>query len=100
MTIQRVTRRVFVAALGGAAAWPLVLHAQPMPAQLRRVGMLMNNSTNDADALRREAIFAKAPDALGWKQGENVSLDVRWTEGDPSLMKRYAAELIGLQPKV
>ena len=60
----------------------------------------MNNSTNDADAVRREAIFAKALDALGWKQGENVSLDVRWTEGDPSLMKRYAAELVGLQPKV
>jgi ABC-type uncharacterized transport system substrate-binding protein len=99
--ILRVTRREFVAALGGAAgAWPFVLHAQPVPAQLRRVGVLMNNSTSDADALRREAIFAKALNALGWKQGENLSLDVRWSEGDRSLMKQYAAEIIGVQPNV
>ena len=46
----------------------------------------MNNSTNDADAVRHEAIFVKALDSLGWKQGQNLSLDVRWSEGDRTLI--------------
>jgi hypothetical protein len=53
-------RRTFMAGLGSAAAWPVVIHAQQTALQVRRVGVLMNNSTNDADAVRHEAIFAKA----------------------------------------
>ena len=67
-------RRTFIAGLGGAAVWPMLLHAQSGSAQVRRVGVLLNNSTNDADTLRHEAIFARTLEALGWRQGQNVVL--------------------------
>jgi putative ABC transport system substrate-binding protein len=58
----------------------------------------MNNSISDADAARREAIFAKNLEVFGWKEGQNLVLDVRWSEGDRNLMNRYATELVSRHP--
>jgi ABC-type uncharacterized transport system substrate-binding protein len=92
-------RREFIAGLSSAAAWPVVARAQ-QSGQVRRVGVLMNNSTGDAGSVKHEIIFAKELDALGWKEGKNLVLDVRWSAGDRTLMKRYAAELVALRPDV
>jgi ABC-type uncharacterized transport system substrate-binding protein len=92
-------RREFIAGFGTVAAiWPLALNAQQVPAQVRRVGVLMNNSTNDADAVSREAMFAKSLETLGWKQGKNLLLDVRWSEGNRGLMNQHATDLVSHRP--
>ena len=58
-------RREFIAALGGAAAWPLTARAQ-QPERMRRIGVLMNIAADDADAPVRVAAFAQGLQELGW----------------------------------
>jgi putative tryptophan/tyrosine transport system substrate-binding protein len=92
-------RREFIAALGGAAAWPLAARAQ-QPAQVPRVGLLMllpekdPQTRADRDALETELR------ALGWTLGQNIQLEYRWTGGDQTLMQKYAVELVGMSPDV
>jgi putative tryptophan/tyrosine transport system substrate-binding protein len=93
-------RREFVAFLVGATAWPRVSEAQQPSSRIRRVGVLMNNSPRDADAVRHEAIFAKTLEGLGWEDGRSITIDVRWSEGDRGLMKQLAMELIDRHPDV
>jgi hypothetical protein len=91
MAIWRIRWWKFVAALGSVLLWPVILHAQPSSAQGRRFGIPMNNSTNDADVVPREPIFANGLEKLGCKQGQNLILDVRWSAGDRTLMERYGS---------
>lgn len=46
------------------------------------------------------ASLIKGLGALGWREGENLRLDWRWTGGDPAPFDRYAAELVTLDPSV
>ena len=88
-------RRQFVKLIGGAAAaWPLAAQAQ----QMRRVGVLMNTAATDATPVSYVAAFVQALARLGWIEGQNIRIDVRWNAGDVALAKIYAAQLIGLQP--
>jgi putative tryptophan/tyrosine transport system substrate-binding protein len=92
-------RRDFITALAGAtAAWPVVVRAQPEP--LRRVAIFMDLAEQDQEGQARVAAFRKGLQDLGWTEGRNVKFDTRWTAGDPALMRRYAAELVGLAPEV
>jgi putative ABC transport system substrate-binding protein len=92
-------RREVIALLGGAAvAWPLAARAQP--ARLRRVGIFMDLAEQDQEGQSRVAAFHKGMQDHGWVEGRNVKFDIRWTGGDPSRMRRYAAELVGLAPEV
>ena len=77
MTILGVTRREFVAALGGAAAWPLVARAQ-QPERMRRIGVLMWQSADDPDAPGRVSAFVQGLQEHGWIIGMNVQIDYRW----------------------
>ncbi len=70
-------RRQFIAALGGAAAWPSGVRAQ-QPATVRRIGMLINLAEGDAEAKRRIAAFLKTLGELGWSEGKNIHVDYRW----------------------
>jgi putative tryptophan/tyrosine transport system substrate-binding protein len=93
-------RREFIAALGGAAAWPVVGRAQ-QSGGLRRIGVLMYVPENDPQGARFFAAFRQGLQELGWADGRNVRIDTRWTGGgDADLFRKYAAELVGLGPDV
>jgi putative ABC transport system substrate-binding protein len=92
-------RREFITLLGGAAvAWPLAARAQPAP--LRRVGIFMDLSEQDPEGQARVAAFRKGLQDLGWMEGRNVRFETRWTGGDPTRMRRLAAEIVSLTPEV
>jgi putative ABC transport system substrate-binding protein len=91
-------RREFIILLGGAAAaWPLSVRAQQAGA-MRRVGVLMNGAATEAEPQSYLAAFMQGIRSLGWVEGQNVRIDVRWNASDAMLSKIYAAQLIGLMP--
>jgi putative ABC transport system substrate-binding protein len=92
-------RREFIATLGAAIAWPLAARTQQAE-RLRRVGVFMDLAEKDAEGQARVTAFRKGLQDLGWTEGRNVRFDYRWTAGDPALMRRYAAEMVGLAPEV
>jgi putative tryptophan/tyrosine transport system substrate-binding protein len=89
-------RREFITLLGGAAAWPLSARAQAV----RRVGVLMNAAATDSNPQSYLAAFVQGLRQLGWTEGQNIRIDVRWNAGDAQLARIYAAQLIGLSPDV
>ena len=93
-------RREFISLIGSVAAtWPLAALAQPGE-QMRRIGVLMNRSESDPEGQARVATFRQAFEQLGWKEGRNVRIDVRWGEDKPDLERKCAAELVALAPEV
>src|SRR5262245_45232529 len=85
-------RRKFLATLGGAAAtWPLAARAQ-QSGGMRRIGVLMGAVESDPVRQSELAAFRGALAKLGWREGSNLGIEVRWG-GDPELCARYAAEL-------
>lgn len=90
-------RRGFITLLTGAAAWPLVGHAQ-QPERARRVGVLIGFSEKDRITQILVTAFAQALGRFGWVEGNNIRIDYRFAAGDPTLYKKYAAELVGLGP--
>ena len=93
-------RRNFIAVVGGAVvAWPLVVRAQ-QPNQQRRIGVLLNRSANDPQGQARLAAFQQGLQQLGWNDGQNVRIDVRWGEDKFEREHQYAAELVALTPDV
>ena len=97
MRIRSLRRREFIAALGGAAAWPLAGYAQ-QPEHTRRIGVLIAFRENDPDTQAYVTAFAQALARLGWIEGKNIRIDYRFAAGDPTLFKSHATELIGLSP--
>ena len=71
-------RREFIAALGGAAAWPLAAARAQQGARVRRIGVLVPNDENDSLAKARVSAFTQALAGLGWTDGRNVRMDLRW----------------------
>jgi putative tryptophan/tyrosine transport system substrate-binding protein len=98
MTVT-IGRRELLAAIGGVAvAWPLAGRAQ-QPNQVRRIGVLMGYAESDSDARAWYAAFREALQKLGWTEGRNTQIDTRWaTPDDAELMRRFAMELVALQP--
>jgi len=93
-------RREFIAGLGGAAAWPMTARAQ-QGQRVRRVGVLSSNDENDASARATLlAAFTRALAELGWTEGRNLRIDIRWTAGSIERARARAEELVGLQPDV
>jgi putative ABC transport system substrate-binding protein len=90
-------RRDFITLLGGAAAWPLAAGAQ-QGERVRRVGVLMNAPEGDPSYRSYAEAFAQALQRLGWREGKNLHLDVRWSAGDPERIGAYAMELAGTTP--
>jgi putative tryptophan/tyrosine transport system substrate-binding protein len=92
-------RREFIAALGGAAVWPVAAHAQ-QPERMRRVGVLVNTAADDPATQARYAAFLQGLQQLGWTDGRNVRIDARWAAGSAADTRKYAAELVALAPEV
>jgi putative tryptophan/tyrosine transport system substrate-binding protein len=90
-------RREFIAGLG-ATAWPVVAGAQRE--RVRRVGVLMAFDENDPVGKTFVSAFTPALAGLGWTDGRNVRMDLRWGGGDTNRVRALAQELVGLQPDI
>src|SRR5258708_15058044 len=100
MQFDELRRREFIALLGGAAAaWPLAARAQ-QPERMRRIGVLWNAAADDPESSRRRTAFVHGLQELGWTDGRNLRIDIRWAAGDADRIRRYAAELVALAPDV
>ena len=100
MQFGRLKRREFIAVLGGvAAAWPFAAHAQ-QPERMRRIGVLMSRAADDPQGQARRAAFLQALQQLGWSDGRDVQIVIRWHENDADRARRYAQELISLAPDI
>jgi len=85
--------------LGGAAAWSPTARAQQAE-RLRRIGVLLPATADDAEYQARVGAFLQALALLGWTIGRNVRIDTRWGAGNADDIRKYAAELVALAPDV
>ena len=92
-------RREFIGLLGGAATWPLAAPAQQSE-RMRRIGVLMNRTATDPEGRARLAAFQQGLQQLGWSDGRNIQIDIRWGEDNIDLERKFAAELVALAPDV
>src|SRR5262249_44836982 len=96
MTVT-IGRRELLAALGGAAAWPLAAHAQ-QGERTRRIGVLIQVAEGDPQARIEVATFLRGLQDLGWSEGRNLRIDTRWGGGGSERIRKYAAELVAIAP--
>ena len=93
-------RREFITLLGGAAAtWPTLAQAQQSE-HVRRIAVLMNRAPNDSEGQARLAALRQALQQLGWNEGRNVQIDIRYGEDNIDRERKYAAELLALSPDI
>ena len=89
-------RREFITLVCGAAAWPLTARAQ-QPNRMRLVGVLMAFAETDSAAQSWLAAFRAALAKLGWSEGSNLRIELRWN-ADPDKNRTFAKELVELRP--
>jgi putative ABC transport system substrate-binding protein len=65
---------------------------------MRRIGVLMGYPESDPEAEGWVAAFREGVQKLGWVEGHNIRIDIRWATADPELVQRFAKELVALQP--
>jgi ABC-type uncharacterized transport system substrate-binding protein len=92
-------RREFLTVLGGTALWPLSARAQ-QGNRVRRIGVLTPYDENDPLVKPGISAFTRALAGLGWTDGRNVRIDLRWGGGDINRIRALAQELVGLQPDI
>jgi putative ABC transport system substrate-binding protein len=98
MAIHIRRREAIFTLCGVAVAWPLAGRAQ-QPDRVRRIGVLMGYAESDSDAQAWYAAFREELQKLGWTEGRNTQIDTRWaTPADAGSMRRFAKELVALQP--
>jgi putative ABC transport system substrate-binding protein len=92
-------RREFITLIGGTlTAWPRAARAQ-QPERMRRIGVL-NSTGIEADRQAGVAVFKEVLHQLGWSDGRNVRVEVRWASADPAKARKDAEELVALQTDV
>jgi putative tryptophan/tyrosine transport system substrate-binding protein len=91
-------RREFITLVGGAAAtWPLAARAQ-QPDRMRLIGVLMGYAESDPAAQSEVAAFRVGLAKLGWTEGSNLRIELRWGAGDADKIGTFAKELVDLRP--
>jgi putative ABC transport system substrate-binding protein len=88
-------RRQFIKLLGGAA-WPLAARAQQSE-RPRHIGVLMAFSESDPEAQSWTGGFREDLAKLGWTEGHNIQIDIRWATADVESLERSAKQLVALQ---
>ncbi|MGA7331246.1 MAG: ABC transporter substrate binding protein, partial [Pseudolabrys sp.] len=84
--------------IGGAAAWPLTTYAQQPDGQ-PRIGVLMTVD-NGPDGQARLTAFRQGLQQLGWIEGRNIRIDIRWSGGDDATTRKNAVEMVALAPNI
>jgi putative ABC transport system substrate-binding protein len=93
-------RRNFITLLGGVAVtWPLAARSQ-QGERMRRVGMLLPATVNDSEYPMLVNAFVRGLEQLGWIDGRNIRIDIRWAGGGADTNRRYAEELVALAPDI
>jgi ABC-type uncharacterized transport system substrate-binding protein len=94
-------RRELITLLGGAAAatWPIAARAQQTE-QSRRIGVLMAYAESDREGQAWIAAFREGLQKLGWAEGRNIRIVLRWAADDVGLMQQFAKELVAHQPDI
>jgi putative ABC transport system substrate-binding protein len=93
-------RREFITLLGGTvAAWPLTARAQ-QGERIRRVAILLPAAAGDSAFETRVRAFLQGLQQLGWFNGRNLLIDMRWATANAGEIRRHAAELAALAPDV
>ena len=91
-------RRDFITLLGGSAAFATANHARAQD-RVRRIGVLMGYAESDRQGQAFVAAFRDELQKLGWTEGHNIRIDIRWaTADDAEATQRLARELVALQP--
>src|SRR5262252_9447615 len=92
-------RRHFITLLGsGMVAWPVLVRAQGD--RVRRIGVLMGPAEDDPWAKTMVSAFMQALADLGWTEGRNVRMDLRWAGADTNRIRAVVQELVGSQPDI
>jgi len=94
-----IRRRDFITLLGGVMAWPLAAHAQQGD-RVRRIGVFLPGDENDPRARSTVSAFTQALAGLGWTDGRNLRMDLRWGGDDINRIREVANELVGLHPDI
>jgi putative ABC transport system substrate-binding protein len=94
-----IRRRDFIAGLGGAAAWPLAARAQQGD-RVRRIGVLQAGDETDPVRKTYVSAFTQAIAGLGWTDGRDLRMDLRWGGDDNNRIRALAQELVRLQPDI
>ena len=93
-------RREFLGVLGGVAvSWPLVAHGQ-QASRLPRVLAWIGTNRNDPEFQLRAGVFRDTMRELGWTDGRNARIDVRWSANSPEDIRAAATEFTSLNPDV
>ena len=90
-------RREFITLIAGVAAWPLPASAE-QPDRMQRIGVLMAYAQSDREGQAWVAAFREGLQKLGWTEGRNIAIDIRWPAADEELIQRFAKELVTLRP--
>src|SRR5947209_429393 len=90
-------RRAFISLLGGAAAWPIAAWAQ-QGERMRRIGVLMGYAETDPAAQAQVAALRQELQKLGWDEGRNIRIDVRFPGTDAGRVRASLMELMSLTP--
>jgi putative ABC transport system substrate-binding protein len=97
MPSDQLQRREFITLLGGAAVWPHIARAQ-QPEQIRRIGVLMGYTESDPAVQSYLAAFRGTLAKLGWTDGSNLRIELRWGAAESDRIKTFAKELVDLRP--
>jgi putative tryptophan/tyrosine transport system substrate-binding protein len=92
-------RREFISLLGGTVTWPLAARAQQTE-RVRRIGALMPWAADNQEANDRISAFQRELQQLGWTNGRNIRLELRWAAGNVDDTRKQATELVALAPDV
>jgi putative ABC transport system substrate-binding protein len=85
-------RRDFITGIAGSAvAWRLAVRGQQTK-RMRRIGVLMSRAADDPQGQARLGAFQQALQQLGWNDGRNVRVAIRWHENNADRARRYAQE--------
>ena len=93
-------RREFIALVGGATVALSFTAGAPRGEQVRRIGVLMGFAETDPTAHSWVKAFRDALAKLGWAEGSNLRLELRWAAADPDRIRTLAKELVELRPDV
>ena len=94
-----MSRREIIAGLGSAAAWPVMARAQQGD-RVRRIGVQMNGTKTIPRQSAISPAFMQGLAELGWTDGRNMRINVRWAVGNVDRARMFAKGLVDLQPDV